>query len=441
MTRFISSVLAVASLGLAGCEAIVNPKVESSSGSNAVTASGTTGSSSSAASTGSESSGSSSSSTSTASTGSSSSASSGTEGTISTASSDSGSSASSSSGTGTVGSSGSSGTTVIVGSGGTIGNPNTTGTSGTTSTTGTTGTTGTTCGIPVAGQLYVNRDYTGSLNIGTQGCPYVNITDALGAIPTIGNATNTIHVAQGTYDSSIGESFPLMIPANVTVIGDSSVGARTLFTIDGSGSANFGGQSAHYTVDLRGTLQYMQVKNSAQNGGGTSDFIVVASRGAPHMALVTIDGTNSTQAAVALTSVAVSGADATSLLIDQQSDIFWSNGDGILVQPGSTTAPTLHLRGTHVHDNGMSGVEVRSPSPTTPPTADLDGQSSANRFDCNTAYGVQSQVSVDATFDTWAHSPGNITSGQPPADVNDSTLVNTANAIGGGTSACLPRPL
>ena len=60
--------------------------------------------------------------------------------------------------------------------------------------------------------VFGGSDVTG---VGTPGAPFATITKAL----TVTNTGDTLHLAPGTYSPSSGESFPLVLPARVSLLG------------------------------------------------------------------------------------------------------------------------------------------------------------------------------------------------------------------------------
>ncbi|EMY79381.1 PF07602 family protein [Leptospira weilii serovar Ranarum str. ICFT] len=85
--------------------------------------------------------------------------------------------------------------------------------------------------------IYIPIHYVDSIsgndsNAGTQSAPYRTITKAI--LASKADGTRVINVAPGTYDTSIGETFPIYIPDGVNVYGD----------VDGKGLV--GGSSSLY---------------------------------------------------------------------------------------------------------------------------------------------------------------------------------------------------
>jgi hypothetical protein len=64
--------------------------------------------------------------------------------------------------------------------------------------------------------LYVNAGTGSNTNPGTQAAPFRTITRAIASVA----AGQTIQVAPGVYDAALGETFPLLLPAGVSLLGD-----------------------------------------------------------------------------------------------------------------------------------------------------------------------------------------------------------------------------
>ena len=78
---------------------------------------------------------------------------------------------------------------------------------------------------------YVDGNFGDDANPGSEALPLKTISTAL----ALAHSGSTIKVAEGTYDTALGEVFPLVIPAGVQLIGDVSTrGAATI--IDGYGN-------------------------------------------------------------------------------------------------------------------------------------------------------------------------------------------------------------
>ncbi|MBS2030101.1 MAG: DUF1565 domain-containing protein [Deltaproteobacteria bacterium] len=313
-----------------------------------------------------------------------------------------------------------------------------TGSTGAATTTGSTGSTGTTGGCPTPGtdRFYVDASASPTGN-GSQQCPFTTITEGLAAATASPASAVTVQVEPGTYDANLGEVFPLVVPAKVKVTGDTpAASSRNAFVIDGSGSLSASSVGLTVGVVLMGEIDYMLIEDS-NPVGNDPDAIVYAASGTPHLSLVSVDGTNVTTAAMLITSVA--GSQGATVTLDNQGEFKSSDADGILIEPGTGTPPTVTITGALVHDNANDGVHITA-SNGSAPTVNLNGTSADNFFFCNGDYGVDSAVSVDARGNSWDHDANALTDGSggngPPADVNDFAVVNTANAVAPSANAC-----
>ncbi len=114
--------------------------------------------------------------------------------------------------------------------------------------------------------LYVNPSTGNDGAAGTQSAPFKTLTKALQSAP----AGATLRLAIGTYNSASGETFPIVIPSNLTVIGDESTKGKGIL-ITGSGrylSASFGGQNVTFRLENTAKLQGVTVTNPETRGTG-----------------------------------------------------------------------------------------------------------------------------------------------------------------------------
>lgn len=114
--------------------------------------------------------------------------------------------------------------------------------------------------------LYVNPSTGNDSSAGTQSAPFKTLTKALQSAP----AGATLRLATGTYNSASGETFPIVIPTNITVIGDESTKGKGIL-ITGSGrylSASFGGQNVTFRLETAAKLQGVTVTNPDSRGTG-----------------------------------------------------------------------------------------------------------------------------------------------------------------------------
>ncbi len=114
--------------------------------------------------------------------------------------------------------------------------------------------------------LYVNPSTGNDGASGSQSAPFKTITKALQSAP----AGATLRLATGTYNSASGETFPIVIPTNITIVGDESQKGKGI-TITGSGrylSASFGGQNITFRLENTSTLKGVTVTNPDSRGTG-----------------------------------------------------------------------------------------------------------------------------------------------------------------------------
>lgn len=114
--------------------------------------------------------------------------------------------------------------------------------------------------------LYVNPSTGNDSASGSQVAPLKTITKATQQA----TAGSSIRLMPGTYSVATGEVFPLVVPSNVTVVGDESQKGKGI-QITGSGrylSTSFGGQNATFKLESRGTLKGVTITNNESRGTG-----------------------------------------------------------------------------------------------------------------------------------------------------------------------------
>ncbi|MEC4894571.1 MAG: DUF1565 domain-containing protein [Oscillatoria sp. PMC 1051.18] len=111
---------------------------------------------------------------------------------------------------------------------------------------------------------------------GTQQRPFQTITKAL----EVAQPGGAINLVPGRYTVETGESFPLILPAGVTIKGNSrNQGANLIIEGGGSFNSNFAGrQNATFVVQEKGTISGITVSNPSSQGHGiwieTSNFVL-----------------------------------------------------------------------------------------------------------------------------------------------------------------------
>lgn len=171
------------------------------------------------------------------------------------------------------------------------------------------------CGQPV---LYVDAATGLETNAGTNAAPYKTITKALG----LAASGQTVQVRPGSSDASNGESFPLQVPNNVSLIGDE--------TTRGAGSTT-------------GAV----VAPTKISGGGASPF------GTARLAAV-VPGAGVTVAGFVISSV---GSNAVALAVTQDGSTFRNDTlTGCTAQGMYVGAKNLQILLDAVTNNGADGL-------------------------------------------------------------------------------------
>ena len=114
--------------------------------------------------------------------------------------------------------------------------------------------------------LYVNPSTGNDSASGSQATPLKTITKATQQA----TAGSSIRLMPGTYSAATGEVFPLVVPSNVTVVGDESQKGKGI-QITGSGrylSASFGGQNVTFKLESLSTLKGVTITNNESRGTG-----------------------------------------------------------------------------------------------------------------------------------------------------------------------------
>ncbi len=114
--------------------------------------------------------------------------------------------------------------------------------------------------------LYVNATSGSDTAPGTQAAPFKTLTRALQNV----SAGTTVKLAPGLYNAASGETFPIMVPADVMITGDESQKGKGT-QITGSGkhnSASFAMQNVTLRLDSRSQLRGISVTNPESRGTG-----------------------------------------------------------------------------------------------------------------------------------------------------------------------------
>jgi hypothetical protein len=126
----------------------------------------------------------------------------------------------------------------------------------------------------ICGQALLFVDAVSGLdtNVGSSAAPFKTITHAMGAAAS----GQTVQVRQGTYDAANGETFPINVPAGVSLIGDEtnrgSV-ATTVTRIFGAGNSPLSGVLTALLPAAGATIAGFSITS---NGSGAAGVTVVA---------------------------------------------------------------------------------------------------------------------------------------------------------------------
>jgi hypothetical protein len=241
---------------------------------------------------------------------------------------------------------------------------------------------------------------------GSAACPYKTITEALAAAGSV-NPT-TISVGAGIYNSAQGESFPLMVPSNVSIVGG------TLELIDGSGLTASGVRTA---IQLAGTLSGLTIGMAGSSVNQANVYIAGTGAAGARIEKSIVQG--------GMNGVWVHGVvgQATTVTISA-TDINAARKDGVLVDfAAGGIAPSVSITTGFLHANGSDGVDVVAGNVTVGP-----GVCASTSFPtfiyCNERYGVEGPISgkVIARGNRWNHDMPS--SGATPADVNGTAMVD-----------------
>jgi parallel beta-helix repeat protein len=114
--------------------------------------------------------------------------------------------------------------------------------------------------------LFVNPVSGNDAAAGSQAAPFKTITRALQQA----KSGNAISLAAGTYDTNSGEKFPLVIPANITIVGNEANKGNGI-VITGSGeilSPSFAKQNVTFKLDTGAQLRGVTVTSTGTRGTG-----------------------------------------------------------------------------------------------------------------------------------------------------------------------------
>lgn len=222
-------------------------------------------------------------------------------------------------------------------------------------------------------------DYYGD---GTSYYPFRTITHAI----SHADKNDVLFLARGTYSSSTGESFPIVVRSDVTVEGDPGAKGKgsTVTLVQGGGSFSSTGGSVNATFILGSGSKLRGVVVTNNNSGGVGVVIdsVTATLEFCTVEFNLADG------------VRVYGAGSSSL---SNNVITNSGGDGIVTFHTSTPV----LRQNQILNNSDDGVEARDTS--APNLGDSSGNG-ANKLQGNSSVGLLNNTSattIQAIGNTW----------------------------------------
>lgn len=243
--------------------------------------------------------------------------------------------------------------------------------------------------------VYVSAGSGNDANPGTQSQPLKTIGAGLAAAA----ADETVKVAPGTYDTGNGESFPLFVPDDVTLLGDPrSRGHTRPFTrIYGGGSIGGAALSAAVQLGNGATLRGFEVTNRANlatNDVGVSvGYPAVTGDGARLLDNAIVDSRDN--------GIDVRNADA----LEISGNLVESNDlNGIFFLDGGRDSV---LTDNEVRSNVFNGVIFQATA------GSLDGDavtlSPGNVLACNLfadlSVGAAGTLAVDASGNAWDHVP------------------------------------
>jgi hypothetical protein len=270
------------------------------------------------------------------------------------------------------------------------------------------------CPLTLTGNVAVNADFcayqkvvdpSGS-NTGAGTCadPYRNVTKAL----SVAVAGDVVAVHRATYDAAAGESFPLVIPAGVTVVGDE--------TSKGLGDT---------PIELKGNAASVVTLGA----GATLAGVVVTGVTNP-AACVTVSGAGATvrNATVDMCALGVKLSAATALA---SGVVATMNGTGLEIADGASGA---RVEGC-VLANNATGLHAAVSADAGGGSA---GSAGGNVLSCNTTTDLSAAagVTVSAKSNVWDHqSPSAGCSGGADICASGATVVTD-----GATLAALPCP-
>jgi hypothetical protein len=232
-----------------------------------------------------------------------------------------------------------------------------------------------TCGPPPANTYFVdpaNGTTSGPSGANTNGCQFKTIAQALKVIRALAPTAATIVYLLGDTSAANGETFPLSVPAHVSIIGAGGAGGTT----PTERKVTVTGGAVGFTMSQSNSgLAYLKI--SGDNGVGNPHGLLGVHVEGASLTAVTID--HSTVTAMAQEGVTVGGVSAMGanlpgnvtlgpgLHADANGDFAAHNFTGLSVI-GTGTATIVGADGTGVtsfNDNALLGIFVRDAASIT----------------------------------------------------------------------------
>lgn len=214
---------------------------------------------------------------------------------------------------------------------------------------------------------YVDAWYGSDWNgDGSYGYPFLTITHAL----QHADKNDIVYVARGTYNSSLGETFPLNVPVDVTVEGD-------VANLGNGSTATFVQASASFAMTLASGAKVRGIKITNTGGPG-----------------VKIDGVNATLEFSTITGCSSDGVQllGTNTSLVTNNTISSNTGSGIVTF--GSAAPTIQQNS--IVSNSQNGVHAKDAS-----APNLAGGNTLNNNNGVGLYHDSTAASISAPNNTW----------------------------------------
>lgn len=224
-------------------------------------------------------------------------------------------------------------------------------------------------GPAAAADWYVDAVSGSDANSGTSAAaPWRTITHGLAVIAGLPAAAQTVHVAPGTYDSVLGETFPLSVPSGTRLVG--TAGSAQTILVGNSGSLLLRCISSTTLVGGAEGLTLRQAATGLQvvGTGGTYRDLRVEQMSNTGVSATTTDGVVSAAferldiancgLGVFVQSQGTSFSHGTATADFTDSTIRASVGDGFQYRAYGNASTTIRMWRCRVLDNGGDGVDA-----------------------------------------------------------------------------------